>query len=152
MKKFTFLFVPTLLFSILASAQTHDKPARAVTDPGVVTTRQTITPAGVQTVFDGRVYGVAFGASPNEVWALTARGRSAPTQVFKLDWVNNKILSRLPIAENPGLQGIVFDPVAKQPLIIGTLTGSAAKDPKGKTRLLTVGDEASKIKIGRAHV
>ena len=145
MKKFTFLFVPTLLFSILASAQTHDKPARAVTDPGIVTTRQTITPAGVQTVFDGRVYGVAFGASPDEVWALTARGRSVPTQVFKLDWVNNKILSRLPIAENPGLQGIVFDPVAKQPLISGTLTGAAAKDPKGKTRLLTVGDEASKI-------
>jgi hypothetical protein len=145
MKKFTFLFVLTLLFSILASAQTNDKPARAVTDPGVVTTRQTITPAGVQTIFDGRVYGVAFGASPNEIWALTARGRSAPTQVFKLDWVNNKILSRLPIAENPGLQGIVFDPVAKQPLISGTLTGAAAKDPKGKTRLLTVGDEASKI-------
>ena len=55
MKKITFLFVLTLLFSILASAQTNDKPARAVTDPGVVTTRQTITPAGVQTIFDGRV-------------------------------------------------------------------------------------------------
>ena len=145
MKKFTFLFVLTLLFSIPASAQTNDKPARAVTDPGVVTTRQTITPAGVQTIFDGRVYGIAFGASPNEIWALTARGRSAPTQLFKLDWVNNKILSRLPIAENPGLQGIVFDHATKQPLISGTLTGAAAKNPKGKTRLLTVGDEASKI-------
>ena len=44
-------------------AQTHEKPVRSVTDPGVVTTRQTITPAGVQTIFDGRVYGVAFGAS-----------------------------------------------------------------------------------------
>jgi DNA-binding beta-propeller fold protein YncE len=145
MKKSTFLFILTLLFPVPSSSQTNDKPARAVTDPGVVTTRQTITPAGVQTIFDGRVYGVAFGASPNEIWALTARGRSAPTQVFKLDWLNNKILSRLPIAENPGLQGIVFDPVAKQPLISGTLTGAAAKDPKGKTRLLTVGDEASKI-------
>ncbi len=145
MKKLTLLFVLTLLFSIPASTQTSDKPVRAVTDPGVVTTRQTITPAGVQTIFDGRVYGVAFGASSNEIWALTARGRSAPTQVFKLDWANNKILSRLPIAENPGLQGIVFDHVAKQPLISGTLTGAAAKDPKGKTRLLTVGGEASKI-------
>src|ERR1700729_1228684 len=29
--------------------------------PGVITTRQTITPAGVPTVFDGRVYAVAFG-------------------------------------------------------------------------------------------
>lgn len=139
------VFVLTLLFSLPAFAQTSDKPARAVTDPGVITTRQTITPAGVQTVFDGRVYGVAFGASPNEIWALTARGRSAPTQAFKLDWANNKILSRIPIAENPGLQGIVFDPVTKQPLISGTLTGAAAKNPKGKTRLLTVSDGAAKI-------
>ncbi|HEU0176693.1 MAG TPA: alkaline phosphatase family protein [Blastocatellia bacterium] len=145
MKKLTLLFVLTLLFPIPSSSQTNDKPVRAVTDPGVVTTRQTITPAGAQTIFDGRVYGVAFGAAPNEIWALTARGRSAPTQVFKLDWENNKILSRLPLAENPGLQGIIFDHVANQPLISGTLTGAAAKDPKGKTRLLTVGDEASKI-------
>jgi YVTN family beta-propeller protein len=145
MKKLTLLSVLTLFFSIPTSTQTNDKPTRAVADPGVVTTRQTITPAGVQTIFDGRVYGVAFGSSSNEIWTLTARGRSAPTQVFKLDWINNKILSRLPIAENPGLQGIVFDPIAKQPLISGTLTGAAAKDPKGKTRLLTVVGEASKI-------
>src|SRR5262245_14598061 len=145
MKKLALLFVLTLLFPVLSFSQTDDKPVRAVTDPGVVTTRQAITPAGVQTIFDGRVYGVAFGASSNEIWALTARGRSASTQVFKLDWANNKILSRLPIAENPGLQGIVFDHAAKQPLISGTLTGAAAKNPKGKTRLLTVGDEASKI-------
>ena len=36
--------------------------SRGVTDPGVVTTRQAITPAGVQSVFDGRVYGITFGA------------------------------------------------------------------------------------------
>ncbi len=145
MKKLMVLCVLTLFFSIPASTQTNDKPARAVTDHGVVTTRQTITPAGVQTIFDGRVYGVAFGASPHEIWALTARGRSAPTQVFELDWVNNNIMRRIPITENPGLQGIVFDPIAKQPLISGTLAGAAGQDPKGKTRLLTVSGEASKI-------
>src|SRR5262245_57895124 len=102
--KILLLSILTFLSILTAFAQTSDKPTRAVTDPGVVTTRQTITPAGVQTIFDGRVYGVAFGASANEIWALTARGRSAPTQVFKLDWINNKILSRLPLAENPGLQ------------------------------------------------
>jgi DNA-binding beta-propeller fold protein YncE len=145
MKKLTFLFILTLVFPVPSFSQTNDKPVRAVTDPGVVTTRQAITPAGVQTIFDGRVYGVAFGASSSEIWALTARGRSAPTQVFKLDWMNNKILSRLPIAETPGLQGVIFDPVANQPLIGATLTGAAAKDPKGKTRLLTAGGEASTI-------
>src|SRR5215475_1569074 len=145
MKKLTFLLALTLFFPVLSFAQTADRPVRAVTDPGVVTTRQTITPAGMQTIFDGRVYGVAFGAAPNEIWALIARGRSGPTQVFKLDWASNKILSRLPLAENPGLQSIILDPVANQPLIGATLTGAAAKDPKGKTRLLTVGGEASKI-------
>ena len=44
-----------------AGAQTVDRPLRAVSDPGVITTRQAITPAGVQTVFDGRVNGAAFG-------------------------------------------------------------------------------------------
>ena len=37
-------------------AQTTPGPARFVTDPGVITTRQAITPAGVQAIFDGRVY------------------------------------------------------------------------------------------------
>ena len=52
-----------LVFPLALPAQSPDKPLRSVTDPGVVTTRQAITPAGVQTVFDGRVYGVAFGAT-----------------------------------------------------------------------------------------
>src|SRR5262247_4073422 len=68
-----------------AFAQTHEKPVRSVTDPGVVTTRQTITPAGVPTIFDGRVYGVVFGASSSTVFALTGRRRNSPSQVFQLD-------------------------------------------------------------------
>ena len=48
------------------AAQSVDRPARAVTDPDVATTRQATTPAGVQSVFDGRVYGVAFGSSASE--------------------------------------------------------------------------------------
>ncbi|MEP7271261.1 MAG: hypothetical protein ABI882_07130, partial [Acidobacteriota bacterium] len=75
-----FLFVVPIL------AQTPDRPLRSVTDPGVVTTRQNITPAGVQTVFDGRVYGVTFGASANEIYVLTARGRVNQTNLIKLDW------------------------------------------------------------------
>ena len=48
-----------LLIAPFANGQTLDTPRRAVTDPGVVTTRQSITPAGVPMVFDGRVFGVA---------------------------------------------------------------------------------------------
>src|SRR6266851_2136176 len=58
--------LPFLLF------QTIDRPVRSVTDPGVVTTRQAIAPAGVPTVFQGRTYGVAFGANAAELWVLNA--------------------------------------------------------------------------------
>src|SRR5436190_701010 len=44
-------------------------PQRDVADPGVIATGQRVTPAGVQTVFIGRVSGVRFGASSAEVWA-----------------------------------------------------------------------------------
>ena len=42
-----------LLSHELTQAQTVVQPSRGVTDPGVVTTRQAITPPGVQSVFDG---------------------------------------------------------------------------------------------------
>ena len=111
----------TLLFALSLFAQTPDKPLRSVTDPGVVTTRQNITPAGVQTVFDGRVYGVTFGASANEIYALTARGRINQTNFIKLDWKANTVLQRIPLKENPGLQGVLFDAVGKQVLVSAAL-------------------------------
>ena len=64
---------------VLLAAQTAQQPSRSVTDPGVITTRQAITPAGVQTVFDGRVYGVVFGASADQIWALAATKESTPS-------------------------------------------------------------------------
>ena len=93
-----------LLIPALAAAQTAETPVRAVTDPGVVTTRQAITPAGTKAVFQGRVYGLAFGASSGELWVLNAG------QVFRIDWRNNRILDRVPLGGSPGLQGIQFDP------------------------------------------
>ncbi len=91
-----------LLLALPVLAQTIDRPVRSVTDPGVVTTRQTITPAGTPTIFQGRVYGVAFGASSNEVWVLGA------TQLYRLDWRANRVLSNITHKSSPGLQGLVF--------------------------------------------
>ena len=51
------------VFAVALLSQGAQPPVRAVTDPGVITTRQGITPAGVQSVFDGRVFGITFGAS-----------------------------------------------------------------------------------------
>ena len=98
---------------------------RSVTDPGVVTTRQTITPAGVPTIFDGRVYGVAFGARAGEIWVLTA------SQVYRLDWRANRVVKSMPHAGSAGLQGIRFDSASSRALVAGT-------DKQRKTRLVSV--------------
>ena len=79
------LFAP---FVILLG-QSIDRPVRAVPDPGVVTTRQQITPAGVPSIFQGRVYGVGFGRTDGELWVLHA------THLWKLDWRENKVLTHV---------------------------------------------------------
>src|SRR5512133_3807840 len=83
-----------------ALAASDTVPVRSVTDPGVVVTRQAITPAGVQSVFDGRVYGVAFGANPAEIWALDAK------RLYRLDWRANRVVSSNTVGGKPGLQAI----------------------------------------------
>lgn len=96
-----------LIFAALtwghAAAQTVDRPVRSVTDPGTVTTRQTITPAGVPTVFEGRVYAVAFGATGEELVVSHASG------VYRLDWRGNRVLSRSPRRGRAALQGLAVN-------------------------------------------
>jgi YVTN family beta-propeller protein len=100
-----------LLCALAALAQTADHPVRAVADPGVVTTRQAIAPAGVQTVFQGRVYGVTFGKDASEIWV------SNVTRLFRLDWKANRVLDAIPHGGSPALQGIRFDVAAQRPMI-----------------------------------
>lgn len=85
-----------------AAAQTVDRPVRSVTDPGVVTTRQTITPAGVPTVFQGKVFGIAFGSSPSELWVLSA------TQLYRMNWQTNEVAANVAHGSLPGLLGLSF--------------------------------------------
>jgi YVTN family beta-propeller protein len=92
MYKFTFF----IAISLLAQQ-------RNVSDPGVITTRQAITPAGVQSVFEGRVYGVAFGKTAAEVWVLHSG------EIELLDWKENKALARAKFAGAAGLGGIRYD-------------------------------------------
>jgi hypothetical protein len=73
-----------------AFAQTTEKPLHAVSDPGVVTTRQAITPAGVPTVFQGRVYGVAFGKSSDDLWVANA------SEIYRVDVKANRIAEMIP--------------------------------------------------------
>src|SRR6188474_598099 len=87
------------LLGAVLSAQTNERPVRAVTDPGVVTTRQSISPAGVPSVFNGRVYGVQF-RSATELQVLTALG------VYRMDWQQNKVLRHTEARGRGGIQAI----------------------------------------------
>src|ERR1700741_3913045 len=87
-----------------ATAQTVEQPVRSVIDPGVVTTRQAITPAGTPSVFQGRVYGVAWAGDSGELWVLHA------SEVYRLDWKNNRIVARVAHTGTPGNQSISTDP------------------------------------------
>jgi YVTN family beta-propeller protein len=116
-------------------AQTAARPTRGVTDPGVITTRQTITPAGVQTVFDGRVYGLTFGATDDEVWVL-AGARGGPN-LYRLDWRENIVKDRWPLQGTAALQGLVLDPATKTPLVGVTAPPRAVGNrPGGAVQLL----------------
>lgn len=91
-----------VLLAITLAAQSPERPVRAVTDPGVVTTRQAITPAGVPTVFQGKVHAVSFGNSPGHVWVLTA------THLYHLDWRENRVIALFAHKGTPGLQGLSY--------------------------------------------
>ena len=117
--------VVSLLAVLPLAAQTVETPVRAVTDPGVVTTRQAITPAGVQAVFQGRVYGVAFGADPAEIYVLQASG------VYRMDWKANRVLDRAPLKGAMGLQAIRWDAASRRAL-------AAYAEARGNVRLVAV--------------
>ena len=112
--------VCVLLLPAALAAQSVERPVRAVTDPGVVTTRQAITPAGVPTVFQGRVYGVAFGKDASEIWVLHA------SQLYRLAWRENRVLSVAAHGGAPGLQAIRYDPASGAALL------AAAKRAQGQ--------------------
>ena len=84
--------------------QDSEAPVRSVVDPGVITTRQSITPAGVQAVFESRTYGVAFGDSSDVVYAVATSRKGA--LIYKLDWRANKVLQLSHAAAYPGMQAI----------------------------------------------
>src|SRR5215510_10783430 len=105
--------------AVICGAQTLEQPSRAVTDPGVVTTRQAITPAGVPSIFQGRVFGIAWAGTSGELWVLHA------SQLYRLDWSNNRVVSRTPHGGTPGNQALAADPLTGEALAGVSIAGSA---------------------------
>ena len=100
-----------LAFAFLPVQQPVPAPQRTVTDRGVIAVDQRVTPAGVQTVFSGRVASVRFGAEPGEVWA------AVPGGAWRMAWRDNRVVSRAEFEGRPGVHGIVIDPVMKRAVI-----------------------------------
>src|SRR4051794_18588965 len=115
------LFAMTL--AACCAAQTVNQPIRAPHDPGIVTTRQAITPAGVPSVFQGRVYGVAWAGSTGDLWVLHA------SEVYRLDWRANRVVAHYPHKGTPGNQSIVADP-GSEDAIVGNSTRLKTTDPQ----------------------
>ncbi|MBL9199576.1 MAG: bifunctional YncE family protein/alkaline phosphatase family protein [Opitutaceae bacterium] len=126
---------------------------RNVADPGVVVTRQAITPAGVQSVFDTRVYAVAFGTQPGEVWALGA------TRLICLDWRANRVVRSFSLGAAPAARVRADDPEVNATLPgakpgIQGLTVDAAGRPyftsasANEVRLLTTSGDALRLVTG----
>ncbi|MEX2262009.1 MAG: alkaline phosphatase family protein [Bryobacteraceae bacterium] len=127
-----------LVCAICSFAQTADRPVRAVTDPGIVTTRQAITPAGVSSIFQGRVYGASWDQSGDRLWVLHA------SEVYGLDWRNNKIVTKLKHGGAPGAQAIGV--TAPDSLVL------VANSVRGKERSSTPEAQLLAVKDGNLRV
>jgi len=126
-----------------ARGQTAERPARAVPDPGVVTTRQAISPAGAQSVFEGRVHGVAFGTSSATIYAIISA--SSGGAFFELDWATNKVVRFTRDTARPGMQGVAFDPASGEPLMTGVAASSNSGKREGGVELLAMGAAGARV-------
>ena len=121
-----------------AAVAQQPAPKRDVRDPGVVATGQRITPAGVQTVFDGRVGGVRFGETSDEIWA------AVPGFVYRLDWRANSVRARARVDGRTGIYSLAVDPTTHRVLAtsVGRLpvTGAAANARRPSVAQLSIFD------------
>ncbi|MGH9469486.1 MAG: bifunctional YncE family protein/alkaline phosphatase family protein, partial [Terriglobia bacterium] len=117
----------------LARSQAPNWPVRAVLRPGIVTTRQAITPAGEQSVFSGRVYSVAFGPSDHIVYAAFNSGA-----IYKLDWRSNRVLETIRDRRRVGMQGLILDPATHELLLSALQSPSARRSERSAVQLVRI--------------
>lgn len=92
-------------------------PTNSVIDPGVIPSRQNITPAGLQSVFESRVYGVTFSGDGSSVYAAVVGQKGA--YVYQIDLKTNQMVTALSGSVSPGMQGLAYDPVTNAPVLSG---------------------------------
>jgi YVTN family beta-propeller protein len=100
-------------------------PANSVVDPGIIPSRQATTPAGLQSVFESRVNGIAFGEGGDSVYAATLGQKGS--HIYQIDLKSNRMIGVIDSSASAGMQGLIYDPITQTPFMSG-LSGSA----KGK--------------------
>src|SRR5260370_41851408 len=99
------MLLPLLVLLQAPPASSPLPPRREIPDPGVIATDQRVAPAGLQSVFTGRVTGVRFGARPGEIWV------TVPGALYRLGWRDDAVPGSTGFDGHSGVQGIAIDPV-----------------------------------------
>ncbi len=117
------MLVPALSLVAFFQAAAVQPPQRTIPDPGVFAVGQQVTPAGVQSVFNGRVAGVKFGTEPGDLWAVV------PGNAWRMGWRDGQVRAHVTFNGRPGVHGIAIDPVTKRPMLasVGKLPADVAK-------------------------
>jgi YVTN family beta-propeller protein len=116
-------------------------PVNSVVDPGIVPSRQEITPAGLQSVFESRVDGVAFGEDGDSIYAATLGQKNS--HIYQIDLKSNQMVNLIHSSASAGMQGLVYDPVAHTPLMSGLSGG--AKRKNSIVQLLSLSGQRSTV-------
>jgi DNA-binding beta-propeller fold protein YncE len=100
-----------LPLALLQAVQQPPAPRRVVPDPGVIASMQKVTPAGVQSVFNGRVTGVRFGTRSSDLWV------GVVGSAYHLAWADNRVLAHSGLNGPTGVQAVTIDPVKGRVLV-----------------------------------
>jgi YVTN family beta-propeller protein len=110
-------------------------PVASVIDPGIIPSRQAITPAGMQSIFESRVHGIAFGENGQSIYAATLSQKGS--LIYQIDLKTNQMRNAFSASVSAGMQGLAYDPVTHAP-VLGGITGTA-KGKGSAGRLVMVG-------------
>src|ERR1700761_2019976 len=94
-------------------------PVSSVVDPGVIPSRQNITPAGLQSVFESRVNGVAFGENGDSIYAAVLGQKGS--HVYQIDLKTNRMMNVVSTETGSGMKGLAYDQTSHTPLLRGVL-------------------------------
>ena len=131
-------------FALAASSSLaiSQNPRRDVPDPGVIATDQRITPAGVQTVFDGRVTGVEF-SSASTLWVVI------PGNAYHVSWSDNTVIARGRFDGRSGIQGVALDPATGRTFVssVGRLPRGARPTPPAGAKPIARASQVAQLNI-----